>query len=144
MAERRILSAAKQPSVEEYIDFRRILGWGEVSADAVRKTFNATTFCSCMRDHEDDLVGLIRVVGDGVLYLFIADVMVHPDYTGQGLGDQLMQQAMQYIEKSADPWATVTLIPLAGRERFYERFGFERCPNKVFGQGLAFMKHLKL
>lgn len=144
MAERRIRNVPEQPGVEEYIEFRQFLGWGEVSAEAVRKTLNATTFCLCLRDDEDDLVGLIRVMGDGVLYLFIADVMVHPDYTGYGLGDELMREAMQYIERSVDPRATVTLIPLAGRERFYERFGFERCPNEVFGQGMAFMKHLKL
>jgi predicted N-acetyltransferase YhbS len=143
MVDRQIRSVAEQPGIEEYIEFRRMLGWGEVSADAARKTLDATTFCLCLRDDGDDLVGLIRVVGDGVLYLFIADVMVHPGHTGHGLGEELMQQAMQYIEKSADRWATVTLIPLAGRERFYERFGFERCPNDVYGQGMAFMKHLK-
>ncbi len=143
MAEQRIESIEELPTVEEYIALRDTLGWGRITAEEAQNTFNATTYSLCLRDG-DQLVGLIRVVGDGVLYIFIADVMVHPEYVGQGLGDTLMRSAVQYIERVASSWATVTLIPLAGREAFYERHGFEQCPNAVFGPGMAYTKHLQL
>ena len=143
MTEHQIRKAANKPSVNEYISLRRTMGWGDVSPEAARTTLEATIFVLCLRNDDDELVGLIRLLGDGVLYLFIADVIVHPAYAGKGLGDELMQEAMQYIERVADPQATVTVTPLVGREGFYERFGFERCANKIFGHGLAYMTHLK-
>ena len=97
MSDSPVHCVADLPSIEEYINFRRTLGWGTASADAIRKTLDATTFCRCLRAESNELVGLIRIVGDGVLYLFIADVMVHPDCTGRGLGEQLMMEAVKYI-----------------------------------------------
>ena len=142
MLEQRIESIEELPTIEEYIALRGTLGWGPITGEEAQRTFNATTYSVCLRDG-NQLVGLIRAVGDGVLYIFIADVMVDPEYAGQGLGDTLMRFAVQYIERVANPWATVTLIPLAGREAFYEPHGFERCPNAIFGPGMAYTKHLR-
>ena len=33
---------------------------------------------------------------------------------------------------------SITLQPLKGREPFYERYGFVRCPNGPFGDGMVF------
>jgi hypothetical protein len=30
----------------------------------------------------------------------------------------------------------IVVVPLEGRETFYERFGFKRCPGGPFGTGM--------
>lgn len=73
----------------------------------------ATAHAVCIRSG-DELAGVLRILGDGLLYLFIADVFVHPDFAGLGLGRRLMEAALRYIEAHAHPFATVTLVPMAG------------------------------
>ncbi len=134
------LLVEQKPTIEEYMRIRRIMGWGDISPESAQQTLNAATFTVCLREGVN-LAGLLRIVGDGVLYIFVADVMVRPEYAGKGLGNRLMQAAISYIDEVADPVATVTLVPMPGSESFYERFGFVRCPNKVFGEGMAYLKH---
>ncbi len=141
MSEQQFSESSAPPAPEEYIGLRRTLGWGTIGTEDAAKTLAAATFTLCLRD-AGRLAAVLRILGDGVLYLFIADVMVHPDYAGRGLGERLMRAAVYYIDRVADPAATVTLIPLAGREGFYERFGFVRCPSGHFGEGMAYTKHM--
>jgi len=89
------------------------------------------------------LVGFGRVVGDGVLYFYIADVFVDPAQRGQGLGDLIISTIIDRIREMAEPTATVAVLAAPGRESFYEKFGFERCPNKYFGDGMAFLEPIE-
>lgn len=46
---------------------------------------------------EDQLVGLIRTVGDGVSIIFVQDILVLPDYQRQGIGRSLLQAILDKI-----------------------------------------------
>ena len=43
---------------------------------------------------EDELVGLIRVVGDGLTIIYIQDILVKKVVQNQGIGFELMQQIL--------------------------------------------------
>lgn len=43
---------------------------------------------------ENDLVGILRAVGDGETIVFIQDILVHPDYQRRGLGTSLLKEAL--------------------------------------------------
>ncbi|MBY5033929.1 GNAT family N-acetyltransferase [Streptococcus gallolyticus] len=43
----------------------------------------------------EQLVGLLRAVGDGVSILFIQDILVHPAYQHQGIGRTLVQKTLE-------------------------------------------------
>lgn len=45
--------------------------------------------------HQERLVGVIRVVGDGHSIVFIQDILVHPEYQRQGIGTQLLKEIME-------------------------------------------------
>ena len=43
----------------------------------------------------DDLLGIIRVVGDGHSVVFIQDILIFPEYQRQGIGTALLKQILQ-------------------------------------------------
>jgi GNAT superfamily N-acetyltransferase len=123
------------PSAAEFIELRSIMGWPYVDQEAAGKTLSGALFTVCLRQ-EGRLFGLARVVGDGVLYFYVSDVIVRPELRGGGYGVLLMKAVLGYLRKAAHPGAMIVVVPLKGRETFYERFGFKRCPNGRFGVGM--------
>jgi GNAT superfamily N-acetyltransferase len=123
------------PSAVEFIELRRTMGWPYVHQEAARKTLSGALFTVCLR-HEGRLFGLARVVGDGVLYFYVSDVIVRPELRGGGYGVLLMEAVLGYLRRAAHPGAMIVVVPLKGRETFYERFGFKRCPDERFGGGM--------
>jgi len=125
------------PSAGEYIDLRKSVGWGAVDEETANRTIRAAAYTVCLR-REERLVGIARVMGDGALFFFLADLIVNPECAGRGYGEQLMRAVTGYFDRSAKPGATIALIPINGRESFYERFGFLRCPSGPFGTGMHY------
>jgi predicted N-acetyltransferase YhbS len=79
-------------------------------------------------------------MGDGALYFFLAELIIDPVVHGRGHGDALMRAVTAYFDRSAVPGATITLVAMPGRESFYERFGFVRCPDGPFGAGMHYAR----
>lgn len=75
----------------------------------------------------DELVGTVGVVSDGVNYAHIDDLVVHPSHRGTGIGSELMRRALEAIEPLGLRF--VQLIPIPGRESFFERLGFRIIPD---------------
>ena len=44
---------------------------------------------------EEELVGIIRAVGDGFSVVFVQDLLVDPDYQRQGIGTALLKKIME-------------------------------------------------
>lgn len=127
----------EHPSAAEYIALRQAMGWGTIDEETARRTLDGACFCACLR-REGRLVGLVRAIGDGVLYFAVSDVMVSAELRGGGHGATLLKALGDYLRRAAKPGASITLQPLAGREPFYEKFGWVRCPGGPFGSGMIF------
>lgn len=85
--------------------------------------------------NDDELIGLIRIVGDGLTIMYIQDILVLQAFQNQGIATQLMQQALQ---KYNDVRQKVLLTEEAADVRhFYEKNGFQSCDN---GSLVAFAK----
>ena len=126
------------PTTAEYIELRTRAGWGSIDEEAAGKTIRAAAYTVSLRSN-DRLIGLARVMGDGVLYFFLADLIVDPEFRGEKFGDRLMRVIKSYFDRCAAPGASITLLPLKGVESFYERFGFVRCPDGPFGTGMHYV-----
>lgn len=75
--------------------------------------------------NEEELVGLIRVVGDGLTIIYIQDILVLNSYQNQGIATQLMQQV---LVKYKNVRQKVLLTEEAPDVRhFYEKNGFQSC-----------------
>lgn len=44
--------------------------------------------------YEEQLVGLIRVIGDDQTILYVQDILIHPDYQRQKIGTILMSDVL--------------------------------------------------
>jgi GNAT superfamily N-acetyltransferase len=125
------------PTAAEYTVLRQAMGWGTVDEDTARRTIAGACYSACLR-RDGQLVGLVRAIGDGCLYFAVSDVMVSPELRGGGHGATLLKALAAYLKRVAKPGASITLQPLSGREPFYEKFGWVRCPRGPFGSGMVF------
>jgi GNAT superfamily N-acetyltransferase len=130
------------PSATEFIELRKIMGSPHVDEEAASRTVSGALFTVCVRQ-DGRLLGLARVVGDGVLYFYVSDVVVRPELRGGGYGVLLMEAVLGYLKRAAHPGAMIVVVPLKGRETFYERFGFKRCPDGRFGVGMYLPRRSK-
>lgn len=82
-----------QPPItpDEYVALRAAVGWASADESTITQALHSTLAWPIERDENGQLIGLARVVGDG-LYALVVDVMVHPRAQGTGLGRRLMQQ----------------------------------------------------
>jgi GNAT superfamily N-acetyltransferase len=84
---------------------------------------------------KEELVGLIRVVGDGLTIIYIQDILVLNAYQNKGIATQLMQQI---LNKYGHVRQKVLLTEEAPDVRhFYEKNEFQSCDK---GSVVAFAK----
>jgi len=69
----------------------------------------------------DALIGMARGLSDEVRWATIIDVLVHPDYRGKAIGNQLIEKLLSQDEMQ------VRTIYLAtpDKEEFYSKLGFK-------------------
>lgn len=84
---------------------------------------------------EDSLIGLIRIIGDGLTIIYVQDILVLNSYQNRGIATELMNRS---IEKFKDVRQKVLLTEEAPNVRhFYEKNGFHSCDR---GTLVAFAK----
>ena len=45
--------------------------------------------------HSDYLIGFGRILSDGILHALIVEMIIHPDYQGQGIGSYIMLDMLE-------------------------------------------------
>ena len=88
----------------------------------------AASICITARA-EGELVGFLRLVGDGAYIYYVLDVMVNPDLQGRGIGKKLVELARDQVIASGFMKLFLTAIP--GAEQFYEAIGFKPTLSPV-------------
>ena len=73
---------------------------------------------------DEQLIGIIRAVGDGVSILYIQDLLVHPDHQRKGIGTRLLNEMLRAFP---DVNQTVLITDDADETIiFYEAAGFRK------------------
>ncbi|MDR0310974.1 MAG: GNAT family N-acetyltransferase, partial [Acidobacteriota bacterium] len=87
----------------------------------------------------DTAIGMARIVSDGGYVVFIADVLVLPEYQRKGIGRTMMKKIMEYVYSMLrDGYCIqVDLLAAKGKEGFYEDFGFIKRPDENYGCGMT-------
>ena len=94
--------------------------WAADRSKMVNAKAIANSLCFTILDNNRQ-VGFARVVTDKATFAWIADVIIHPDYRGQGLGKWLMECV------TGHPLLIGTLQLLKTRDAhgLYLKYGFE-------------------
>jgi GNAT superfamily N-acetyltransferase len=72
-------------------------------------------------------VGFARIVSDGHVVAYLADVYVLPEHRGRGLGVELVREAVEHDPDGVTRW----LLHTADAHALYERFGFVRRGERL-------------
>ncbi len=124
-----------KPAAADLHALRQAVGFMRTDIETVEKGLEGSRHSVCAFAC-GSLVGFARVVGDGAAAFYIQDVIVHPDWQGQGVGRAVMEKVMAYLEANARPGAVVGLMCAKGKDGFYEKFGFWARPNERYGPGM--------
>ena len=114
----------RSPTFSEYNKLRGLVGWWETDENATCMALKNSLFSVVAVEH-DTVIGFGRIIGDGGLYFYIQDLIIHPDYQSKGLGKSLMKELMGYITANAKSGAFIGLMAAKWLEKYYDRFGFK-------------------
>ncbi len=95
--------------------------WKHRKAAEIEAAFkNSTTTLFVFK--EGQIIAFGRVVGDGRYYAMLADIVVDPDYQGQGLGRYLVTTLNNQLEN----YHFVNLSAAPGADNFYKSMGWKK------------------
>ena len=124
-------------SIEEFNYLYDAVGWGSYDEKVSEKSLANTMYSVSVYD-DDKIIGYGRIIGDGICFLYIHDVMVIPKYQNKKIGSQIMNKLLEKVNqiKIENPYVRVYLGASKGKEKFYERFGFITREEANLGSGM--------
>ena len=124
-------------SIEEFNYLYDAVGWGSYDEKVLEKALANTMYSVSVYD-DDKIIGYGRIIGDGICFLYIHDVMVAPKYQNKKIGSQIMNKLLEKVNqiKIENPYVRVYLGASKGKEKFYERFGFITREDANLGSGM--------
>ena len=113
---------------QQIISLYQSVGWMNYTKDTnsllkgiQNSLFTLTAFSN------NELIALIRVVGDGETIIYIQDLLVHPEYQNQRVGEELMQRVLSKYEQVRQK------VLICDKEErllhFYEKIGFKQVQD---------------
>jgi GNAT superfamily N-acetyltransferase len=131
-----IIYKDNQPDPREYIELFETTGWnkvykadlGELSQALDRSWHVVTAYDG------DQLVGVGRVVSDGVLYAMICDMIVRPSHQNRGIGSTILRRLVERCKAAG--LRDIQLFSAKGKAPFYRNRGFVERPEDAPGMRL--------
>ena len=110
---------------EEHAELARAVGWESHFDDRLRADALAASVAGvvCI-DDEGTVIGAARVVGDGLQYAYVQDVMVRPAYTDEGVATAMVERQLQLLRPGPGSEIFVGLFASEAAVGVYESLGF--------------------
>ncbi|SEM46304.1 Acetyltransferase (GNAT) domain-containing protein [Terribacillus saccharophilus] len=121
------------PTSDEYVYLCSSVGWENFMNFEVAETSIRNSVFSVIVKENHNIIGMGRVVGDGAVYFYIQDIVVHPEHQGKGIGENIMSALMTYLQENAPDKAFIGLFASKGKEAFYERYDFKNYSPNMTG-----------
>ena len=121
-----MISVRKQGVVklEDVLHLYQVVGWTNYTnqPQMLEQSLAHSLAIYVARDGEE-IVGLVRLVGDGFSSVFVQDLIVLPSYQRQGIGSDLMKEALEDFKDAYQ----VQLVTEQTEKTlgFYRSLGFE-------------------
>jgi GNAT superfamily N-acetyltransferase len=117
----------------ERIDLETIVGWliqtywaKDRSREQIRDSWHASGVVACLY-HESQPIGCARAVTDFVTLAYLADVLVLPEWRGQGLGRWLVETVVDHSGLARVKW----MLHTRDAHELYRKLGFAEPGPRV-------------
>ena len=109
---------------EQLLEIYKVLGWDSLNltVEELEKMCNQSWY-AIYAFHKEQLVGMGRIISDGVITGIISGVCVHPDYQAKGIGKEIVNRLVQYCEQNK---VIPKLMCKEDLEDYYNNLRFER------------------
>ncbi len=97
------------------------VNWRTRLPDEIEKAFRSSTWTLFIFDQEQ-LVAFGRTIDDGRYYAMLGDIVVDPEFQGNGLGKKIVST----LNGLLDNYHFVTLTAAPGKEKFYKSMGWKK------------------
>lgn len=123
-------------SCEDYLRLRESVGWLNFSKEQSKKALENSLYTVAAAEC-GKIIGMGRLIGDGMYYI-IADVVVHPTYQNKGIGREILQRLIAFVDRETPTGgrSSIQLIAEKGKEAFYQKVGFRLIPHEYCGSGM--------
>ena len=124
---------AEIPDREKFWQLYQTTGWNDnyqLSPERVMQALQASWYVLCAY-FDEQLVGIGRLVSDGVLHAMIYELIVLPDYQGQGIGGEILEALVKKCQETGV--RDIQLFCARGKRHFYEKRGFQARPDDAPG-----------
>jgi len=123
------------PTPEEYQVLHQAVGWGDNDRPGrAAKALSGALF-GVVAVEGNRAVGTGMVLGDGITFAYLKDIVVVPEWQGRGIGTRIVEALLRIIRRQAPDGMLVTLFTGQHLAEFYEQFGF--CgPERLYGMSL--------
>lgn len=113
-------------TTDEYGKLAESVGWsGTQAEDVLQQKLDATLFTAVAENTETgEVIGCALVLGDGLSFFYIKDVMVHRDWQRRQVGSAVMREVKRWLDAHAPQGALVGLFTGHGLAPFYQQTGF--------------------
>ena len=121
------------PDARQYLELFETTGWNSMykadSKDFSQAMDNSWYIVAAYQGRE--LVGIGRLVSDGVLYAMIYDMIVKPSHQNRGIGTAILDKLVQKCKDSGI--RDIQLFSARGKVPFYRKRGFSERPADAPG-----------
>lgn len=125
------------PDSQDYWNLFQTTGWNKEYNFTVKDLEDAikNSWYICSLYDLDELIGIGRVIADGVHHALIVDLIIHPKYQRKGLGSKLLNKLVSKCKDNKI--RDIQLFAAKDKFLFYEKFGFSKRPNNAPGMELV-------
>lgn len=107
------------------------VGWstgpGEFAPQTVKSAIQNTSLLISARNEDGKLIGMARVFSDGKFTSYLAELVVHPDYQGMGVGRKIVE-----VLKDRCGHTTIVFETTENNRKFYKKCGFKEGDMLIF------------
>src|SRR3989338_6244639 len=114
---------------KEAVELWVSLGWGkrdDYNENNVIEAIKNTSFLVFARNSQGQLVGLVRVLSDEVIYTAIADFAIRSDYRDQEVGAKLMEEVKNKYKGTG-----IFIDEFKNNEEFFIKCGYVKRDNMI-------------
>lgn len=116
-----------QLNAEDFIRLKVATGFRDRPIEQVEKALKNNLF-DVTAVYNGEVIGMGRLIGDGIMYWYLQEIVVLPEFQGRGIGTKIVNRLLDYIKENTSPgtFVSVGLTAAEGKDTFYEKFGFSK------------------